>query len=74
MQVLSYISFVLTLSSLLPSPRHGFDLKLFNDSKVENDDQWKVAAATWYGEPEGAGSDGEFILLSMLILKLTKKC
>jgi len=55
MQVLSYISFVVTLFSLLLNPSNGLNLKLFNHSKVENDDQWQAAVATWYGEPEGAG-------------------
>ncbi|XP_047149969.1 putative expansin-B2 [Vigna umbellata] len=58
MQVLSYISFVVTFCSLLLNPSHGLNLKLFNISKFQKDDQWNVAAATWYGEPEGAGSDG----------------
>ncbi|KAG2380549.1 putative expansin-B2 [Vigna angularis] len=57
MQVLSYISFVVTFCSLLLNPSHGLNLKLFNISKFQKDDQWNVAAATWYGEPEGAGSD-----------------
>ncbi|ESW06724.1 hypothetical protein PHAVU_010G071000 [Phaseolus vulgaris] len=58
MQVFSYISFVVIVYSLLLNPSHGLNLKLFNSSKIENDDEWKVAAATWYGEPDGAGSDG----------------
>ncbi|CAJ1948366.1 unnamed protein product [Sphenostylis stenocarpa] len=58
MQVLSHISFVVVFYSLLLNPSHCLNLKLFNDSKIRNGDQWQIAAATWYGEPEGGGSDG----------------
>lgn len=33
---------------------------MFNASKTQNDGQWQMAAATWYGAPDSGGSDGEY--------------
>ncbi|KAG5071012.1 hypothetical protein AAZX31_03G030300 [Glycine max] len=58
MQVLLYMSFVVVIFSLLLNPCHCLNLKLFNGSKIQNEEQWQVAGATMFGPPEGAGSDG----------------
>ncbi|TKY63654.1 putative expansin-B2 [Spatholobus suberectus] len=58
MQVLRYTSFVVVFYSLLLNPCHCLNLKLLNVSKIQNEDHWQIAAATWYGPPNGGGSDG----------------
>ncbi|KAK7390211.1 hypothetical protein VNO78_25510 [Psophocarpus tetragonolobus] len=58
MEALRYISSVLVFYSLLLIRCHCLNLKLFNSSKIQIEDQWQVAAATWYGPQDGAGSDG----------------
>ncbi|XP_020205626.2 putative expansin-B2 [Cajanus cajan] len=59
MRVLSYMSFVVACYSLLLNHCHCLNLELLNVSKIKNEDaQWQNAAATWYGPPNGGGTDG----------------
>jgi len=47
-------------------PCYCLNRKLFNVSEIQNDnDQWQPAIATWYGAPNGAGSDGECYIIHM---------
>ncbi|XP_045833558.1 putative expansin-B2 [Trifolium pratense] len=47
------------LYSLMLTPCYGLNRKLFNVSQIQsNNNKWQMAIATWYGPPEGAGSDG----------------
>ncbi|KAJ1378299.1 expansin-like protein B1, partial [Sesbania bispinosa] len=56
--VLHYMFSLILLHSLLLNPCYCLlHRKLFNASKIQNDDQWETAAATWYGAPDGAGTD-----------------
>jgi len=57
------ISFVV-LFSLLINPCY-----CFNVSEIQNvNDQWQMAIATWYGAPDGAGSDGKCLHNIQVIL------
>ncbi|RDY06875.1 putative expansin-B2, partial [Mucuna pruriens] len=59
MQVLRHIMyFVVVFYFLFLNPCHCFNLKLLNVSKIQNKDQWQIAAATWFGAPNGGGSNG----------------
>ncbi|XP_010056437.2 putative expansin-B2 [Eucalyptus grandis] len=46
------------LLSLLINSSHCFNPKSLNISKVQSNGDWSPAGATWYGSPDGAGSDG----------------
>lgn len=48
-----------TLFSLLTISCFCFNPKRLNVSKVNSNSDWSPAGATWYGEPNGAGSDGK---------------
>ena len=68
---LSLFSSVLSFSFLLAflccfETCHSFKPKYFNLSRAGT--HWASAGATWYGSPEGAGSDGILHLISFLCL------
>ncbi|OIW19033.1 hypothetical protein TanjilG_10594 [Lupinus angustifolius] len=46
------------LYSVFVNPCYGINFNLFNLSKTLSEDQWQTATVTWYGPPDGAGSDG----------------
>jgi hypothetical protein len=61
------ISFVI-LYSLMLTPCYGLNRKLFNVSQIQSDNnEWQMAIATWYGPPDGAGSDGEYYYIIFML-------
>lgn len=59
--VINFMISLVIFSSLMLNPCYCLNRKLFkNVSEIQNDnDQWQTAIATWYGAPNGSGSDGE---------------
>ncbi|XP_058732776.1 putative expansin-B2 [Vicia villosa] len=50
---------LIVVYSFIVNPCYCLNRKLFNVSQIQNDNnQWQGAIATWYGPPNGAGSDG----------------
>ncbi|CAL0306198.1 unnamed protein product [Lupinus luteus] len=56
--VLSYMFSLVVLYSVFVNPCYGINFNLFNASRIFNHEQWQTATVTWYGPPDGAGSDG----------------
>ncbi|KAL6128997.1 hypothetical protein ACLB2K_072350 [Fragaria x ananassa] len=54
--IYALVTLVLVLLNLNPSS--CFNPKLFNVSRLQSDSDWAAAVATWYGDPEGGGTDG----------------
>ncbi|BBG97362.1 expansin B2 [Prunus dulcis] len=56
---LSMFTLVTLFSILLNlNPSSCFNPKLFSVSRLQSDSDWAAAGATWYGNPDGAGTDG----------------
>ncbi|XP_031114237.1 putative expansin-B2 [Ipomoea triloba] len=53
-----YFIIYLVILSVFSVSCSSSNLKLFNLSKLESDNRWSPAGATWYGPPNGAGSNG----------------
>ena len=67
-----YTFSLVVLFSMLLNTCYCFNLKLFNASKSQNEEQWQPAPATWYGAPDGAGSDGECVYICIYVCIYTQ--